>query len=96
MQHPSESAADRHAGRGIAALQPADRLNPAETPPLWVTLDAGAERVSLCSRTLRRAVASGELTGYRFGKALRIKLADLDAWAESKAMPNARTTGRRR
>nr|WP_217652199.1 excisionase family DNA-binding protein [Tessaracoccus bendigoensis] len=49
--------------------------------------------MSLCERTLRRAMANGELTGYRFGKALRVKVTELDAWAESKAMPNARTTG---
>ncbi|MHA6511316.1 helix-turn-helix domain-containing protein [Tessaracoccus sp. Z1128] len=61
--------------------------------PIWVALAPAAERVSLCERTLRRAMANGELTGYRFGKALRVKLSELDAWAESKAMPNARTTG---
>lgn len=59
--------------------------------PLFTTIDDGGVRVGLHPRTLRRAIALGELRGYKFGKALRVKLADLDAWAESKAMPNART-----
>lgn len=73
--------------------EPTPRSTPTQSAPVWVGLAPAAERVSLCERTLRRAMASGELTGYRFGKSLRVKLADLDAWAESKAMPNARTTG---
>lgn len=72
------------------------RSTPTQSAPVWVGLAPAAERVSLCERTLRRAMANGELTGYRFGKALRVKLSELDAWAESKAMPNARTTGPRR
>lgn len=72
-------------------------IEPTQSPtPVWVPLAQAAERVTLCERTLRRAMASGELPGYRFGKALRVKLSELDAWAESKAMPNARTTGTRR
>lgn len=85
------TAADRHASRGTAALQPADHLATGEQPPAWVTLATGAERLSLCDRTLRRAIAAGELRGYKFGKALRVRLDDLDRWAESKAMPSART-----
>lgn len=88
---PRTTAAERHATRGTAAPQPADRLAVGEQPPAWVTLAAGAERLSLCDRTLRRAIAAGELRGYKFGKALRVRLDDLDRWAESKAMPNART-----
>lgn len=81
------------AARHYAAhsLQPADRPAPGEAPPAWVPLSAGAERVSLCERTLRRAISAGELPGYRFGKALRVRLDELDAWAMSKAMPNPRT-----
>lgn len=60
-------------------------------PPAYVTLTVAADRLSLCDRTIRRAIAAGELTGYKFGKALRVRLADLDRWAETKAAPNART-----
>lgn len=65
-------------------------------PPAFVPLAFGAERLSLCERTLRRAVAAGEIQGFKFGKALRIRLDDLDRWAESKAMPNARTMSKAR
>lgn len=77
--------------RNTTAPQPADRLTPGEMPPAWVTLSAAAERVSLCERTLRRAISAGELPGYKFGKALRVRLDELDAWAMSKAMPDPRT-----
>jgi len=87
----TSTATARHHRRAVTALQPADRLTPGETPPEWVTLAAGAARLSLCARTLRRAIARGELTAYRFGKAVRVRLADLDAWAESKADPTGRT-----
>lgn len=55
------------------------------------TLDAGAEIAGLHTRTLRRAISNGELTGYKFGRALRIDLDELDRWIASKAIPTART-----
>lgn len=45
----------------------------------------------MCERTIRRAVSAGELRGFKFGKAVRVRLDDLDSWAESKTIPNART-----
>lgn len=83
------TAADRHAARGLTALQPADRLASGEALPAWVSLAAAAERLSLCDRTIRRAIARGELRGFKFGKAVRVRLDELDAWADSQAMPNA-------
>lgn len=80
------TASDRDAARGITT--PASRLAPGDVPPAWVSLGAGAVRVSLHERTIRRAISAGELTGYKFGKALRVRLDELDAWAESKAMPD--------
>lgn len=68
--------------------------------PAWLTLDAGGTYLGIHPRTIRRAIARGELTGYMFGKptasgpgmkGVRVKLAELEAWAESRAMPNART-----
>lgn len=61
------------------------------TEPLFVSLAHAAERVSLCERTLRRAISAGELTGYKIGKSLRVRLDELDAWVMSKAMPDPRT-----
>ena len=62
--------------------------------PTHVPIASAAESLGLCDRTLRRAIASGELRAYKFGKAVRIRVADLDAWAESKVIPNARTRKR--
>ena len=75
-----------------------DRLPKGSTaePPAYVPLAYAAERLSLCERTLRRAISAGELQGFKFGKALRVRLDDLDRWAESKAMPNARTLSKAR
>lgn len=56
------------------------------------TVTLTAEQIDLHPRTLRRAIAAGELPAYKFGSALRVRLDELDAWAESKAMPNPRTT----
>lgn len=55
------------------------------------TIDVAGERAGLHPRTLRRAIAAGELRGFKFGRALRIDLDELDRWIESKAVPNART-----
>jgi len=90
----TRTASDRHAARGVATLQPADRLTSGEVPPAWVSLAIAGDRLSLCERTIRRAIANGELPGFKFGKALRVRLDDLDRWAESKAIPNARTVAK--
>ena len=63
------------------------------TTEAWFSsLQDAAERIDLHPRTLRRAIAAGELPACKFGSALRVRLDELDAWAESKAMPNPRTT----
>lgn len=62
-----------------------------DAPKAWVPLSAGAERLSLCERTLRRAISAGELPGYKFGKALRVRVDELDAWAAAKVIPSARS-----
>ena len=74
------------------------QLPPADPAPAFVTLDAGGAYLSVHPVTIRRAISRGELRGYAFGKptasgpgmkGVRVKLADLDAWAESRAMPSA-------
>ena len=63
------------------------------TTEAWFSsLQDAAERINLHPRTLRRAIDAGDLPAYKFGSALRVRLDDLDAWAESKAIPNPRTT----
>lgn len=46
----------------------------------YESLEAAAERLDVHPRSLRRAIARGELTGYRFGrKMIRIDREDVDA-----------------
>jgi excisionase family DNA binding protein len=43
-------------------------------------LAKAAEYADCNERTLRRHIASGDLTGYRLGRVIRIDLNELDAW----------------
>lgn len=46
----------------------------------FVTLQEGAEYLSVTEQTLRRYIADGKIHGYRLGKrALRVDRSDLDA-----------------
>jgi excisionase family DNA binding protein len=55
----------------------------------WTTIDAAAEQLALHPRTIRRAISNGELPGYKFGKALRLRADEVAVWAESKRIPSA-------
>jgi excisionase family DNA binding protein len=46
----------------------------------YASLAKAAEYADCNERTLRRHIASGELTGYRLGRVIRIDLNELDAW----------------
>lgn len=46
----------------------------------YASLAKAAEYADCNERTLRRHIASGELTGYRLGRVYRIDLNELDAW----------------
>lgn len=61
------------------------------TAGAFTAINDAAAVVGLHPRTLRRAISNGELPAYKFGKALRIRVVDLDRWADSKRMPAART-----
>ena len=72
---------------------------PADPAPAFVTLDAGGAYLGVHPVTIRRAISRGELPGYAFGKpgtngpgmkGVRVRLADLDAWAESRTIPSGR------
>ncbi len=50
---------------------------------------AGAARIwHVSEKTVRREIARGNLTAYRVGRLIRIKVADLD---QLRRIPNART-----
>ncbi len=46
----------------------------------YASLAKAAEYADCNERTLRRHIASGELTGYRLGRVYRVDLNELDAW----------------
>jgi excisionase family DNA binding protein len=46
----------------------------------YASLAKAAAYADCNERTLRRHIASGELTGYRLGRVIRIDLNELDAW----------------
>lgn len=62
----------------------------AEAISLYISVYDAAGRCSLHHLTIRRAISAGELPAYKFGRALRVKVPELDQWAASKAIPNAR------
>ena len=46
----------------------------------YASLAKAADDADCNERTLRRHIASGDLTGYRLGRVIRIDLNELDAW----------------
>ena len=51
-----------------------------ERPHQYVTLEKAAAYLDTTPRTVRRAIAEGRLTGYRFGKRmLRVDLNEVEA-----------------
>lgn len=56
----------------------------------YVSLEVGAEYLDCSVRTVRRLIASGDLTGCRVGKRLiRVDLNEIDAML--RPIPNAKT-----
>ena len=57
--------------------------------PQWLTLGQAADILGVCSRTIRRRIAAGDLPAYKIGhRAIRIRIADLDRI--SRRIPAAR------
>lgn len=56
------------------------------TQPLFartlVPIDAAAEHLGVCTRTIRNYIAEGRLTGYRIGRLIRLDAAEVDALAK--------------
>lgn len=69
-------------------------MQKAEDAPVFIPLSSASPMVGLCDRTLRRAISNGELPGYKVGRALRVRVDELDRWMQSKAIPNAKTRSR--
>lgn len=49
----------------------------------WLSTAAAAKRLGVTTRTLYRFVDEAGLAAYRFGRVIRLKKADVDAYIES-------------
>jgi excisionase family DNA binding protein len=51
----------------------------------YASMANAAEYADCNERTLRRHIATGDITGYRLGRVYRIDLNELDAWLTSNS-----------
>lgn len=49
----------------------------------WISTAEAAERLGLVPRTLYARIDRGELPAYRFGRVIRLKTAEVDAYIEA-------------
>ena len=49
----------------------------------WLSTADAAKALGITPRTLYRFIDQGDLAGYRFGRVIRVKRADVDAFIES-------------
>lgn len=49
----------------------------------WMSTAAAAKRLGVTPRTLYRFIDDGELPAFRFGRVIRLKAEDVDAYIES-------------
>lgn len=49
----------------------------------WLSTAEAASRLGITPRTLYRFIDEGQLPAYRFGRVIRLKTADVDAFIES-------------
>lgn len=49
----------------------------------WLSTADAAKALGITPRTLYRFINQGELAAYRFGRVIRVKRADIDAFIES-------------
>lgn len=49
----------------------------------WLSTAAAAERLGITPRTLYRFIDEGQLAAYKFGRVIRLKQDDVDAYIET-------------
>jgi excisionase family DNA binding protein len=49
----------------------------------WLSTAEAAKSLGITARTLYRFINEGQLTAYRFGRVIRLKTSDVDAFVES-------------
>ena len=60
------------------------------TPIQWLSTADAAKYLGITPRTLYRFIDEGQITGYRFGRVIRLKQSDVDAFIEaSKITPGS-------
>lgn len=52
--------------------------------PLWISTSDAARRLGVVPRTVYGFINDGGLPAYRFGRVIRIRVADLEAFIESR------------
>ena len=48
----------------------------------WMSTDQAAHHIGVTTRTLYRFIDEGDLEAYRFGRVIRLKTADVDAYID--------------
>ena len=56
---------------------------PVDDEIIWLGTKEAARRLGITPRTLYRFIDGGDLPGYRFGRVIRIKATDVDAFIEA-------------
>ena len=50
---------------------------------IWLSTPGAAERLGITPRTLYRFIDEGQVAAYKFGRVIRLKQDDVDAYIES-------------
>jgi excisionase family DNA binding protein len=55
----------------------------------WISPEECAQQASLCTATIRRMIADGELRAYRAGRRVRVNATDFNAFMRSRPVCTA-------
>jgi excisionase family DNA binding protein len=73
-------------GAGVCADKGTTASRESSTPkPSWLCLKEASKYADVCPRTLRRHAISGRLKHGKYGRSLRFKASDIDAWLRKGA-----------
>lgn len=61
----------------------ASTLGAMSTPIQWLSTADAAKYLGITPRTLYRFIDEGQIAGYRFGRVIRLKQTDVDAFIDS-------------
>jgi excisionase family DNA binding protein len=78
---PQASSASGNEPSGDVDPDPAVETSPGDTQ--WLSTQAAARRLGITPRTLYRFIDHGELPAYRFGRVIRLRAHEVDAFIEA-------------